>query len=97
MKLIVKLVGEGPKIIESAARLEDLQALVGGYIEQIWVDRHLALICDEEGRFKDKQDNFVINGVVIVGDVVFQRYDGRRFVDVTDDDLRAIREATQAC
>ena len=53
--------------------LENLQKLVGGYIEALYAHDGRMLVVDEEGRLKNKPVNpaaSAIFGYVVVGDVV---------------------------
>ena len=66
--------------------LENLQKTVGGYIEALQLGDGLFLICNEEGRLKNLEKNFVItNGgfqIQIVGTVLIVGSDGESFSDV---------------
>ena len=55
--------------------LEELQTLVGGYIEVVpqWVHPDKVYLCDEEGILKSKDINFSVTetiGFGVVGDIV---------------------------
>lgn len=70
--------------------LENLQQTVGGYIEPVflyevlkddkWYD--LVILCDEEGKLKNKEPNMQIYGDVIVGDLIVLGAEGEDFCDV---------------
>ncbi len=51
MKAVVVRRGEKPVLEEIGEKLEDMQAVVGGYIQEImpWKD-DVALVCNEEGK-----------------------------------------------
>ena len=59
-------------------KLEELQAIVGGYIEVLSLNNKEILVCDEEGKLKDYPLNIVATEIVqsygisdyIVGDVL---------------------------
>ena len=51
-------------------RLENLQKTVGGYIESHRITTDVALLCDEEGRFKDYEPNLRVLGMDFVGTLI---------------------------
>lgn len=61
MKVLVINPGENPKIREIGEKLEDMQKVVGGFIEEImpW-DDDVAIICNEEGKVKGLPLNRII-------------------------------------
>jgi hypothetical protein len=70
--------------------LENLQKHVGGYIETVTLTPKVVVICDEEGRIKDKPFNCTLfPGLYIqqsfVGDIVVVGVDGDEFGDVPID------------
>lgn len=80
MKLVVKHPGRSPEVKSFVPdRLSDeLRETIGGYVEQIRIDKHLMLCCDEEGKLKKRPINivlpdkgqirsFIVGTVVIVG------------------------------
>ena len=70
-------------------RLENLQKLVGGYIEAVTIRPGLVILCDEEGRLKGKEENIEIPkmGIDFVGTVLFVGVDGEEFCDVPEADF----------
>lgn len=45
--------GEEPKVVEISDELSEMQRLVGGYIQEIMpFDDEVALVCNEEGKFR---------------------------------------------
>lgn len=64
-----------------AFTLEEAQFMVGGYIEVVHLDGDNILVCDEEGRLKDKERNEMATfnatqlgykgNEYLVGDVLF--------------------------
>lgn len=62
--------------------LENLQKLVGGYIEAVTLAEDCAVICDEEGRLKGLEPNCRVGGVDFVGDIFFVGVDGEEFTDM---------------
>lgn len=81
--VIVKKAGEESgeiKLIEN--KLESFQKIVGGYIETAQLTDEVVLICDEEGRLKNKPYNMTINGFDFVGDIVLAGIKDGEFCDI---------------
>lgn len=58
MKILVIEPSKHPRIAEIDGSLKSMQAIVGGYIQAIYpFDDPIALVCDEEGVFKDTKWN----------------------------------------
>lgn len=58
---------------QSGKQLEWLQKICDGYIETVpflKLEQRLLLICNEEGKLREMEANFVYNGDLIVGPVV---------------------------
>lgn len=77
--------------------LDYLQSEVDGYIETVRIkdtpNRHLLMVIDEEGKFKDKPINDLAGKIAyirfddyIVGDVVIVKEQDEDFVSLTDDE-----------
>ena len=64
--------------------LENLQSTVGGYIETVTFG-DMVIICDEEGRLKNKEPNCTIGNVSFVGTIIAVGQDGDEFADVPMD------------
>lgn len=68
--------------------LKNLQKTVDGHIEVVTVlkDKGLVMICNEEGKIRGLQRNFVMGTPpfhdIIVGTVILCRTDGENFADV---------------
>ena len=60
MKVLIKEPGKPYEFRDIEKTLEAMQAIVGGYIEVITLRNGLDLICDEEGRLKNKEPNAVV-------------------------------------
>lgn len=65
--------------------LENLQRIVGGFIEVIGIKPGVVLICNEEGKIHGLQPNMQIPGDYVVGDVIICGVDGEDFCDVPID------------
>ena len=87
MRAIIKEAGLKPRVIDIENTLEALQQTVGGYIEVLNLNEKTVLICDEEGKLKDKPYNFDIDFDYIVGTAIF--------VNTTEEDFTDIDEATE--
>ena len=74
--------GQIPRICRIDNTLESLQEEVGGYIEAVNISPDLAVICDEEGRLKNKPYCCKINGMDFVGDIVICGRGLDEFVDI---------------
>lgn len=84
MKALYKQPGKNPEIIEIENELKPLQEAVGGYIETVTFGKYI-VVCDEEGRLKDKPENCVIEGVHFVGDILVLCSEASEFTDIKDD------------
>lgn len=75
--------------------LENLQALVGGYIEAAapveLFERGIQLLVDEEGILKGKQPNLNLFPFFFVGPAMFVGFKGSEFVSLTQDQMIYIR------
>ena len=78
----VKRPGSPPRHVWVSDTLNNLQKLVGGYIETVTLADDLVVICNEEGRLKGLPFNFRISETLsFVGDVVFVGIKGEEFAD----------------
>lgn len=84
MKVIVKKVSKDPKVIEISDKLEEYQRIVGGYIEVFPFYEDILCICNEEGKLKGLQPNFMFRNDIICGDVIFISASGPDFVGLND-------------
>lgn len=58
LKVLLVPVGKIPRVVEINDELEDMQKLVGGYIEEYMpFDEDVAIICNEEGKFNGMKPN----------------------------------------
>lgn len=62
--------------------LENLQKIVGGYIECVYLSEDLVIICDEEGKLKGREPNVPLKGDVLVGTIIVVGNDGDSFGDI---------------
>ena len=64
--------------------LEEYQQILGGYLETVSFGYRQVLVCDEEGKLKNKTPNVVIPGDTIVGTVIV--------VGTAGENLRSLNE-----
>lgn len=105
---IIKIPVEGDiELKEIGSELKHLQAEVGGYIETVpSIIENLVIVCDEEGRLKDKKVNVrasmmrYVNRVTaahcIVGDVFLVIAEGDELVDVSESNLEHVKRLIAA-
>lgn len=98
-KALFMEVGEEPKFIEVVDKLENLQELVDGFIESVYLGENLVVICNEEGKLRDLDANkflFNIEGRLIdilCGNLFACRVDeDGNFADIQDEDIEVINK-----
>ena len=69
---------------------EDLQEIVGGYIECVGVFDNILCVCNEEGKMRKLPPNFILNGDIIVGDVFFCAGGEEDFESLDDEQIETI-------
>lgn len=77
-----------------ANELEAMQALVGGYIELIFLPEGYIAVANEEGLMQDLEPSVHIGERVIVGTVVVAKTDPadpENFAGLTDHDVEAVQ------
>ena len=82
IKVVIKRPGESPYVTWISNTLENLQKIVGGYIETVTVADDAVIICDEEGRLKRKDFNCMICGVAFVGTIIICGISGDDFGNI---------------
>lgn len=80
-----KAPGEPWQVDTVANELQALQASVGGYIETVTLWADAMVICDEEGRLKDYEENCEVCGVDFYGTILIAGVDGENLADVPVD------------
>ena len=71
MNIVIKRVGKNPEVKEINGELNEMQEIVGGYIQAFNVTDNILCVCNEEGKLKGLLPNFVCNHDIICGDVFF--------------------------
>lgn len=82
ISVIIKDPGIAPRRVYISNTLENLQRTVGGYIETVTPMPGLVIICDEEGRLKNKGYCCTLCGVDFVGTVILAGVKDDEFADV---------------
>lgn len=87
MKILVVASNERPKRVEIPHTLEEMQRVVGGYIQAVYPWKDLvALVCDEEGLINGKPLNrYIMPGMVIAGTFFICGLGEEDFTDLPDD------------
>ena len=78
IKVIIKEPGKKPRCVNISDTLENLQKTVDGYIETVSFATDFVVICDEEGRLKNKPYCCNICGVNFFRHGNTRRQKGRR-------------------
>ena len=62
--------------------LKNLQKTVGGYVEMVMISPDMVVLCDEDGRLKDKAFNMSLAGNDFVGTIIVCGIKDEEFCDV---------------
>lgn len=71
-----------------SGRLENLQKTVGGHIEVVALTKHLVIICNEDGKLLNLDNNFYLGSRIqdmIVGNAIVCGVEGEEFSDIPID------------
>ncbi|MBQ8994498.1 MAG: DUF3846 domain-containing protein [Oscillospiraceae bacterium] len=95
---ILKPVGGTPEVKTIENTLEELQRIVGGYIEVVDIGSHTVIICNEEGKIRSEPKNFWITTGgeavdYIAGDAIICGTDGENFCSIDPDVLPDLFDA----
>ncbi len=104
MKAVLVKVGEPHRVIDVENDLKAMQKLVGGYIQEVPYnapEHGILIICDEEGKLKNKMPNRLVISRsrvldVITGDFVLVGRAGEEFTDLTPEQLKYIDRTISA-
>ena len=86
MVAIRKDAGESPKLVQIENSLEAVQQAVGGYVETVTFCSDAVLLCDEEGKIKNRPMNVKLFGEELVGTILIVGVNGDEFTDLKDPD-----------
>ena len=93
MKIVIKRAGQNPEVKEIKGDLNEMQSIVGGYIEAFNITDDILCVCNEEGKLMGLAPNFVFNGDMIVGDVFFCYAGMEDFESLNDEQIESIINA----
>lgn len=79
-----------PYLAEIKNKLEDMQKVVGGYIETFPGPNGLIGVCNEEGKLHDMPIRYILFGEYIAGNCFVCRTKGSNFASVRDEDLERL-------
>ena len=88
MKILIVEPMQHPRRADIPHTLEEMQRIVGGYIEEICPcnDDPVSIVCDEEGKLKDYELNRYIPAVdIIAGTFFICGLDAEGFTDLSED------------
>ena len=80
--VILKSPGSDPHTLLILNSLELIQELVGGYVEQVKIARDCVILCDEDGKLKNKPFCARIGGYDFVGDIIIAGLNRKGWTDV---------------
>lgn len=81
ISVLIKETGKKPRHVNISDTLTNLQKKVDGYIETVTIAEDAVVICDENGRLRDKPWCCTVCGVALVGTVILCGVDGDEFAD----------------
>lgn len=92
MRVVVINPGQPAEICEVGSDLASLQALVGGYIEHIFIEGDIGFLINEEGKNMGLPPNRVrYCGDILVGTVVVVKTCGEEFCSLTEAEAEDFR------
>lgn len=91
MRAVIKAPGRDPIEIDVRNELKELQRIVGGYIETVPVNGHMAIICNEEGKLQGLSPNIYYKGDLLVGTILFVGNGGEEFRDLYDFEVKTAK------
>ena len=90
MRVIYKEPYKDAEIRDIKNELEELQSLVGGWIEHVGFVDGVGLIMNEEGRLRDMQPNFRYGWGSVLGPAIFVGEAGEDFTDITEEGIEKV-------
>ena len=96
MKVVVKRAGQMPEIRDIKRDLEAYHEIVGGYIECVRISDGIILVCNDEGKLKGLEPNFILGDDIIVGDVFFVGVKGEDFTSLSDQHIKWTMKVMEA-
>lgn len=94
IRIVLKKIGEEPKVMNIKDTLEAKQKLVNGLIEVVPVTDDILLICNEEGKLENLLPNLVFDYDYIAGDCFFigDDFENEGFKSLTDEQIEEVKE-----
>lgn len=94
MKVLIREpINQPLQLKEITGTLEELQEIVGGYIEVVRITPDILCICNEDGKRKNLGNNFYHDFYGwILGTVIFASDSGKEFGSLTDSQVRYVQE-----
>lgn len=94
MKIAVIPPNEKVQVREIEGTLEEMQEIVGGYIETVLFEElpGLLIVCNEEGKLLGLEDNFYNFNDIICGTAFVCKTEGEEFVGLTDEELKQVKD-----
>lgn len=92
-----KRVGEPWEVIEINDTLLDLKREIGGWIETVTLAEDVVILCDEDGRLKDRPYNCEIGGIMFVGTIMICGASGEEFASCPEDVVEAFAGTDEYC
>jgi uncharacterized protein (DUF736 family) len=93
MRAVIYRVGQEPTVESIDDSLSGMQSIVGGYIETVYLDGEIILVCNEEGKMTGLPANRSLRGDVIMGDCfITAANEEGDFVSLTDEQMKKAME-----
>ena len=97
MRVVIVRPRQRPYVADIKPNLKEYQETVGGYIETLPLEGNAILVCDEEGKLKDRpynrfywQDGHIVD--VIAGPFFIVGVENCNFCDLTDEQCEYFKE-----
>lgn len=86
----IKEVGKPPRHVHISNTLENLQRIVGGYIEFVALSPKVGILVNEDGIFQNLRFNCSIDGMQLFGTIIWVGLSDEEFTDcpLTNEDMK---------
>lgn len=93
ISVIVKERGKTPYVTKVHNDLKNYQSIIGGNIEVVPVDSHYVILCDAEGKIKDRPSNLKIGNDTICGTIIIAGISpsGENFRSLTEKEAKEVQ------
>lgn len=94
MLIMHKIAGKPPikREIDESNKLAELQGLVGGYVEQVYLDKGVVALVNEEGRLMHLTPNIVSCMGVLCGNIAFCSIGNNDWGGLTSEQIRFVEQ-----